>query len=303
MGLLATFRASAPAALRDVGGAGLEQALAELAARGAAERPSLPLDPALLVAQAARHLPLELLPEQLPAALLELRAGELHLACACAAQSAAALATFEKEFLASPALRKALARVDRSATTADEVRQALREKLFVGAPGGAPRIADYSGRWPLAGWLRMAAVRTAIDLHRRTGEPPAAPAELERAEQLTASVEPELRYLKQRYAAVFQEALGKALAALDPESCNLLRLQLAEGLHTAQIAALFRVDRSTIKRRLASCRATLLAGTRRELSARLQLSTAEFESLAGLVRSQLHLSIARLLRSRAEDHG
>jgi len=90
--------------------------------------------------------------------------------------------------------------------------------------------------------------------------------------------------------------VNAAFATLDAESCNLLRLQIVQGLRTAQIAALFRVDRSTIKRRLAGCRAQLLEETRRHLQEKLNLSPAEFESIAGLVQSQLHLSLERLVR-------
>ena len=69
-----------------------------------------------------------------------------------------------------------------------------------------------------------------------------------------------------------------------------------DGLRTAQIATLFHVDRSTIKRRLAGCREQLLAQTQRHLRDKLGLSPTEFESLAGLVQSQLQLSVERLLK-------
>jgi RNA polymerase sigma-70 factor, ECF subfamily len=76
----------------------------------------------------------------------------------------------------------------------------------------------------------------------------------------------------------------------------LLRLQLVDGLRTAQIATLFGVDRSTVKRWLAACRDHLLDQTRRLLMERLKISPNEFELLAGLVQSQLNVSIERLLR-------
>ena len=116
------------------------------------------------------------------------------------------------------------------------------------------------------------------------------------AERLADHENPELRYLKLRYGAAFQRALAAAFAALGDEQANLLRLQLVDGLRTAQIASIFHVDRSTIKRRLASCREQVLLGTRERLRDELRLSAAEFESLAGLVKSQLHISLSRLLK-------
>jgi hypothetical protein len=81
-----------------------------------------------------------------------------------------------------------------------------------------------------------------------------------------------------------------------PRAATSYGCRSCRGLRTAQIAALFRVDRSTIKRRLAGCRAQLLEETRRHLQEKLNLSPAEFESIAGLVQSQLHLSLERLVR-------
>src|SRR5262249_28853837 len=156
--------------------------------------------------------------------------------------------------------------------------------------GAAPRIADYSGRWPLTTWLRTIAVRAAVDLRRRGGAMHLPSADDRSAERLAGGESPEMRYLKLRYGEAVQEALGAAFARLDDEQANLLRLQLVDGLRTAQIAALFHVDRSTIKRRLSRCRDQVLAETQQRLREKLRLSASEFESLAGLVKSQLHVS-------------
>ena len=86
--------------------------------------------------------------------------------------------------------------------------------------------------------------------------------------------------------AAFQKALTASVAELEPEVVNLLRLVAVEGLQTAQLAKLFRLDRATVKRRVASARKRVVESTR----ARLGLSPSEFRSLAALVQSQLHLS-------------
>jgi len=186
-----------------------------------------------------------------------------------------------------------LSRFDPSPGFVDEVRQSLREKLLVSRSGMPPRIAEYSGRGALANWVRVAALRAAVDLRRRDNEPAAAKQE---DDVVAAAAAPDLLYLKERYGKEFQAAVSTAFTSLDDEQCNLLRLQHVDGLRTAQIAALFHVDRSTIKRQLASCRAKLLDETRRILRERLGMSPTEFQSVARLVQSQLHLSVERLLR-------
>ena len=209
---------------------------------------------------------------------------DLYLAVACAQRVAGALLAFEEAFLASRALSAALARIDPSDAFVDEVRQAVRERLFVQG-----RIGEYAGRGPLAGWTRVVAMRIALDLRPRSQQP---------APPTVVDSDPELQILKERYGKAFEEALAAAFAALDDEQHNLLKLQIVDGLQTAQIAALFRVDRSTVKRRLAECRETLLSATQARLREKLGLSPESFQSLARLVQSQLHLSVARLLKQR-----
>jgi RNA polymerase sigma-70 factor (ECF subfamily) len=291
------FRAFAPEALRAAAESpDVLRALGDLVARGAAAWPALPLDGSALVAQAARYLPSTLSTADLAKDLLALHAGDLHLACACALGSPAAMLAFERDVLAAGWLRAALTRIDSSPHFSDEVRQSVLEKLLLARAGAPPRIGQYSGRWPLTTWLRTIAVRAAVDLRRSGGAANVPSADERAAEQLTGPDNPELRYLKLRYGKELQEALGAAFATLDDEQANLLRLQLVDGLRTSQIAALFRVDRATIKRRLAACRDHLLAQTSALLREQLHLSPAEFVSLAGLVQSQLHLSLTRLLQ-------
>jgi RNA polymerase sigma-70 factor (ECF subfamily) len=209
---------------------------------------------------------------------------DLFLALACAERLSGALEAFEETFLARRSLSAALARVDPSDSFVDEVRQAVREKLFVQG-----RIREYSGKGPLAGWTRVVAMRVALDLR---------PVSMRPQPQNSGEHDPELAILKERYGKAFEEALANSFATLDDEQHNLLKLQIVDGLQTGQIAALFRVDRSTVKRRLAECRDVLLQNTQRLLREKLGLSPESFESLARLVQSQLHLSVARLLKER-----
>lgn len=243
----------------------------------------------------ARWPQIELPPEDFAAALgpsaaPELHAEDLYLAVACARSVPGAVEAFEREFLGASSLAAAVRRIDPSPAFLDEVRQAVREKLFVPPPG---RIAAYKGSGSLAAWTRVVATRTALDLRPRHAEAAQA-SETSKA----AGGDEELRFLQQSYGKHFERALAAAFERLDDEQSNLLKLQIVDGLGTGQLAALFRVDRSTIKRRLALCRETLLDATRAALQQELGLSPASFASLARVLTSQLNVSIARILKAR-----
>jgi len=78
----------------------------------------------------------------------------------------------------------------------------------------------------------------------------------------------------------------------------VLRLHLLDGLNIDRIGQLHDVHRATAARWLASAREALAKDTQRILQARLQVSRSEFESLLRLVRSDLDVSLCRIL---AED--
>jgi RNA polymerase sigma-70 factor (ECF subfamily) len=75
----------------------------------------------------------------------------------------------------------------------------------------------------------------------------------------------------------------------------VLRLHVVEGLNIDEIGALFKVHRSTVARWIAAARTQVLTDARKQLRAELGLSAGEFDSLAGVVRSQLDLSVAGIL--------
>jgi RNA polymerase sigma-70 factor (ECF subfamily) len=141
-----------------------------------------------------------------------------------------------------------IAGVERAPAFADEVRQELRDKLFT-SPDGEPKIAEYTGRGALGGWVRVSALRIALNLRRSAKR---AAAVNERAasmeEALMSGSSPELAYLKERYRAVFTEALEAAVASLSDRDRALLRLYHVDGLSLEAMAALYRVHLSTVSR-------------------------------------------------------
>src|SRR5204862_1158487 len=91
------------------------------------------------------------------------------LARACADGSPDALAIFDQKILSAVPLF--VARFHGGPAFTDEVKQILREKLFV-CRDGAPKIREYEGRGALRSWIRVAAVRVAVDLLRERGQAP-----------------------------------------------------------------------------------------------------------------------------------
>lgn len=231
------------------------------------------------------------------AALSSLRTDEVYLACACARGGAAALRRFESRYLAQ--VPGALSRLNQPEPFAAEVQQELREKLFVGA---APKIDEYGGIGELGGWLRVMAVRTA--LNRLRGREPALPLEGDLAAVIKANeLDPERAYIRALYKDEFDTALEEVLGALSEEERELLHLRYAGQLGTAMIAKLFGVDPSTISRRLDRLEGRVFKDTWQLLQARLGLGE---ESLAGVldeVQSVLHISLSRvLLRGKPKQH-
>jgi RNA polymerase sigma-70 factor (ECF subfamily) len=172
----------------------------------------------------------------------------------------------------------------------------LRARLFVGSGEAPPRIATYSGRGPIAGWLKVAAVRLAVDELRATRGSPERSVDVEVLERLApVATEPELAYLRARYQAAFEDALKQALTALTPQQRTLLRLHYVDRVAVEKLGRMNGVHGSTISRWIASARATLLVEARRLVGVTFAVSDSEYESLLRVVRSGLHLSLARLL--------
>ena len=229
-----------------------------------------------------------------PSGLAPERAHELFLAFACSVGNRDALDAFDERYLARvPAW---VARIDSGQALASEVQQMLRERLLTGTP---PKIAEFRGAGSLEGWLRVAATRTALEIQRagrreRLGDvvPDLASEWLD---------DPELDYLKPGYARELEVALGEALEALDDRDRAVLGMYLVDGLNIERIGKLYDVHRATVARWISAARDRLYDETRRRLGERLALGSGEFESIARLVRSQVNVSLRRILANQNEN--
>lgn len=266
----------------------LEEQLQELLRAGASAWPGVALEPADFI----RHLAARLAADGDPQRQLDaLCAGDLYLACACARGVEGAVELFERRFLSQVAAH--VGRIDNDPQVMDEVKQQLRHRLLVGDHERGPRIADYSGRGALGSWVRVAAVRTALNLRQR-GDLPRGGDEVVLA-RLEATANPEIELVRSRYLEEFRGALRTAFSQLSAKERNLLRLYFQEGLGSAHIARALHVDRATVKRWLAAARRALFAESKRLLRERLQLDSSEFHSLLRVLRSHLDLSLTGLL--------
>src|SRR5262249_49485390 len=160
-----------------------------------------------------------------------------------------------------------------------------RAKLLVAEEGRAPKILDYSGRGPLAGWLRIAAIRTALDLTRRSGNERPASSTDALLEVPAAIEDPELEHIRARHRADFKAAFEAARRSLSKEDRNILRLHLVDGLNIDEIGGIFQVHRATAARWIARCREKVHDETRRLLVERLKIGDTELKSILGIVRS------------------
>ncbi len=226
----------------------------------------------------------------------EVRGPDLYLACACVTRGRGAIESFDRAYLAQ--MGAYLARLGPTPAFVDEVRQEVRDKLFMSSDAAPPRIAEYHGKGALANWVRVVALRVAMNMRRQPW--PAADDDDDGELDRPAPDNPEMAYEEERYREAFDEVIRGAVAALDSEQRRLLRLHFADGLTLDALAVELGVHRATVARRLAAARAALRLEARRRLQIALGVRESELESLARVMRSRLDLSLRSLFRTGGE---
>jgi RNA polymerase sigma-70 factor (ECF subfamily) len=220
---------------------------------------------------------------------LQARGADLYLAIACAAQLPGAVSQFERAFLA-PVPRQ-LGRVALTTHEEDELRQQLRVKLLVGP---SPKILEYKGSGPLGAWVRVCALRMALDL--KTAPEVARRGDNEALDALVGGTgAAETMLDAEHHREAFREALQEALAMLTAREKTILRLHFLDGMNIDALGTLFQVHRATVARWLVSIRTRVLADVRGRLSLDIGASTSEAQSLVRLLRSEVQVSIQRIL--------
>jgi RNA polymerase sigma-70 factor (ECF subfamily) len=252
----------------------------------ASQWPQFRLAPERFVAHVASVLPSTDEPLRDLAAL---QSRDLYLAAACGERIEHAIRVFEEHY--GIEIDTALARF-RGAVAAEDFRQMMRDKLFVGTREQAAGILQYAGRGDLRYWVRMTVVRALTDqMRRREVRKCVVSVQDDTIDALLApTVDTELEYLKGMYRAEFRAALDDTLAELEPRDRNLLRYSVAEQLSIDQIGAIYSVHRSTAARWLARARERLIGGVTDRLRSRLKVEPAELQSILRLISSRVEVA-------------
>jgi RNA polymerase sigma-70 factor (ECF subfamily) len=278
-------------------GSELGTQLEGIVARARAQWPDIQIEPEDYV----RYLAVRVAPPLPPLeALAQLATTDLYLACGCAHQHPDALKEFERRY--GDQITRCVARFKANSALTAEVRQDLMDQLLVAGAGRPPGIVKYLGRGSLASWVRVAATHLALRLSRHEQrELPDEERLLEAAS--TASGDPELEYLKLHYREQFRVAFHAAMETLDARERNLLRHHLVDGMSIDAIGQRFGIHRSTAARWLERVRSTLADRTRELMTADLEVSDSEYESIVRIIQSQLDFTISGYLQDRPVDTG
>ena len=216
-----------------------------------------------------------------------LQVDDLFLACACLHGDAEGWRELEKRHLSR--IPEFVARFDTQPSFADEVRQRLCEKLLHATDGGAAKLASYTGRGPLGGWLRISAIREAQSAKRR-GRREVDPDD---AGLVSPAHSPEIQLLKQRYAVEFKEAFAAVLVTLSADERNVLRLHYLDGLTLEEVGKTYRVSRATAARWIASAKEKIVEQVQARLGNQIGQGGPAAPSLLALVKSQFDMSLRR----------
>jgi RNA polymerase sigma-70 factor (ECF subfamily) len=220
-----------------------------------------------------------------------LHAGDLFLACGCA--RGLDLATQSFQALYRLTIRRVCARYRADEALADDVQQAVYERLLVSRGGQPARIGEYKASGSLEAWVARVAITTLLMVQRaaRRREQHQSSA----GRELGPPLDPELEFIRARYKIQLEQAITRALEELGDRERTLLRLHFGERLNIDAIGAMYGVNRATAARWLVAARQSLLERARAAICASLGARPDELESLGVLLQSQLHVSLARHL--------
>lgn len=293
MRLVAAFRTELTRANAvSVSDAALDARLEALVARGRSAHPDLAIDDLTFVRHLARCSSSG--NAEIDPPLEQLHVEDLFLACACVAGVDGAAARFEER--CDPRLKAVLATTVKSPDLRTEIRQRVLDILLVGTVDAPARIAGYGGQGPLDSWTAVVAQRQLVTLLRKDSSEQRAREGAAMEAALGGALQPEVAFAKQRYRAEFERAMADALSVLEERDRLLLRLQLVSQISVENIGKMYGVAQATASRWLATARDRVQTEVVRLLRERLGASPEEIASLAGVVASQIDLSISRLLR-------
>jgi RNA polymerase sigma-70 factor (ECF subfamily) len=251
--------------------------LADLHAKGGCDKVGLSRESlvAILCEVGSKHTSPADSESEIRTFFLSLRIDELALARACAAGSNSAWEIFltryrEKLYLSA-------LRIAREDSTARELADTLYADLYGTSTRDGVRVsklASYTGRGSLEGWLRTVLAQEYVNRYRRTKRLVSLDEESEEGFQFRAPDPEPLPPADQRLA----RATDEALAFLGAEDRMILSAYYLDGRTLAEIARMLGVHESTISRKLdklaKSLRKQILAALMRRGMSRRQAEEA-----------------------------
>lgn len=230
--------------------------LADLYAKGGCEKFGLTRDAfsLILCEVGAKHPDAANSPSELRTLFLSLRVDELALARACAAGNNSAWEVFltryrEKLYLSA-------LRIAREDSAARELADTLYADLYgttVREGKRVSKLASYTGRGSLEGWLRTVLAQEYVNRYRRTKRLTSLDEESEEGVQFRAPDPEPIPAADNRLA----QATDEALAVLPSEDRIVLSAYYLDGRTLAEIARMLGVHESTISRKIDKLAKTL----------------------------------------------
>ncbi len=217
-------------------------------------------------------------------------ARDVELARLCAAGDERAWETFVREY--RPLLYRAADALDRTGG-AREVADSLYADLYGLAKDGGERqslFRYFQGRSSLATWLRAVLAQRYVDRLRaqRRAEPLAEDSEPEAA----PPADPD----RERYVGLVRDALGRALARLDPRDRLRLASYYVQQLTLAQIGRLLGESEASASRHLARTRREIRGDVERQLREEARLSDEQVAAcLASVIEDSGSLDMKQVI--------
>ncbi len=251
--------------------------LADLHAKSGCEKIGLARESLsiILCEVATKYLPAETSHAEAHTFLLTLRVDELALAHACAAGNNSAWEVFLTRYREK--LYQSALRIAREGSAARDLADSLYAELYGTTTRAGERIsklASFTGRGSLEGWLRTVLAQEFVNRYRRTKREVSLDEESEDGSQFAAAQPEPVPSADSR----LESATDQALAALDHEDRMVLSAYYLDGRTLAEIARMLGVHESTISRKVdklaKSLRKRILAGMMQQGMSRRQAEEA-----------------------------
>ena len=193
----------------------------------------------------------------------EIRADDLCLIIACEQNDEKAWEDLVANF--DSTVKSAARKITSNTEDAEDLASSIWAELYglrTDADGNKKsKLAYYSGRGSLAGWLRAVVAQLAVDQHRKVSkfvqveedrefENLANEAVLDGNSLSSNGQNPEDSFTERQTSADVQEALAAAVASLEDEDRLVMKLYYFDELKLKDIAAMFGYHEATASRRL-----------------------------------------------------